>query len=295
MMSKESDMTSVDRVKLEPKALEAARSEASSLLVQPDFADAIVAAYLSALAPVEAEPVKLALSTIGEGQPVKAPGRFIKGRIASVVQDGRVYVDYPAGGGAYWPVEQLQPWAGYRDALGRAVREAWIKWANTQPTPKPSWLVPYDQLHEADKEADRQIGEAIALYTHPNPSREYWENWASFMEAFERVAGEGRDEMKHELRVARARVAEIEATVANPSPTIAENAPVGPSAAGEGWVQVPREPTEAMLEAGRKFAADPRPGEWPEFLASLYRAMLAASPTPPPTGEREAALEEDKP
>jgi hypothetical protein len=52
--------------------------------------------------------------------------------------------------------------AEVRDALGRLVREAWVKWALTQPDPKPSWLVPYDQLNEADKEADRQIGEAVA-------------------------------------------------------------------------------------------------------------------------------------
>jgi hypothetical protein len=49
-----------------------------------------------------------------------------------------------------------------RDQLGRIVREAWIGWANAQPAPKPSWLVPYDQLSETDKEADRRIGEAVA-------------------------------------------------------------------------------------------------------------------------------------
>ena len=48
-----------------------------------------------------------------------------------------------------------------RDDLGRLVREAWVRWALTQDQPKPSWLVPYDQLAEADKEADRQIGEAL--------------------------------------------------------------------------------------------------------------------------------------
>lgn len=98
-----------------------------------------------------------------EGMPVKAPGRAHKGRVASpVAEDGRVYVDYPAGGGAYWQLDQLQPWDNHRDVLGRLVRNAWIRWARTQPHPKPSWLVPYDNLDEADKEADRQIGEAIA-------------------------------------------------------------------------------------------------------------------------------------
>lgn len=49
-----------------------------------------------------------------------------------------------------------------RDAGGRIVREAWVRWARTQPNPKPSWLVPYDDLSEPDKEADRQIFEACA-------------------------------------------------------------------------------------------------------------------------------------
>ena len=52
-----------------------------------------------------------------------------------------------------------------RETLGRMVREAWVRWAQTQPSPKPSWLAPYDKLTEADKEADRQIGEAIARWT----------------------------------------------------------------------------------------------------------------------------------
>ena len=52
-----------------------------------------------------------------------------------------------------------------RDEYGRFVREAWVRWALTQPNPKPSWLVPYDELGEPDKEADRQIGEAVARWT----------------------------------------------------------------------------------------------------------------------------------
>lgn len=52
-----------------------------------------------------------------------------------------------------------------REQLGRLVREAWVRWARTQPAPKPSWLVPYDELSEADKEADRQIGECVARWT----------------------------------------------------------------------------------------------------------------------------------
>jgi len=49
-----------------------------------------------------------------------------------------------------------------REYLGRAVREAWIEWANDQPPPiKPSWLVPWEELSEADKEVDRRIGDKL--------------------------------------------------------------------------------------------------------------------------------------
>jgi hypothetical protein len=52
-----------------------------------------------------------------------------------------------------------------RDVLGRMVREAWVRWAQTQSNPKPSWLAPYEDLDEAGKEADRQIGENVARWT----------------------------------------------------------------------------------------------------------------------------------
>ena len=44
-----------------------------------------------------------------------------------------------------------------REVGGRVVRDAWTAWAQQQPHPKPSWLLPYDALSEADREADRQI------------------------------------------------------------------------------------------------------------------------------------------
>ena len=48
-----------------------------------------------------------------------------------------------------------------RDFFGQIVRDTWIRWAQQQPNPKPSWLVPYAELNEADKEVDRQIGETV--------------------------------------------------------------------------------------------------------------------------------------
>lgn len=52
--------------------------------------------------------------------------------------------------------------AGDRDALGCLVRVAWIEWALEQPNPKPSWLVPWAELAEEHREADRRIGETVA-------------------------------------------------------------------------------------------------------------------------------------
>lgn len=83
-------------------------------------------------------------------------------------------VDIPALTGTPAPVASgaggekcngARPLPFSRDDLGRFVREAWVRWAETQPDPKPSWLIPFDQLAEPDKEADRQIGEAVARWT----------------------------------------------------------------------------------------------------------------------------------
>ena len=49
-----------------------------------------------------------------------------------------------------------------REALGRRVRETWLAWAREQPSPKPSWLLPWEELSEPEREADRRIGEALA-------------------------------------------------------------------------------------------------------------------------------------
>lgn len=50
-----------------------------------------------------------------------------------------------------------------REWLGRIVREVWIEWAREQPGPKPSWLQPWDDLAEPEQEADRRIGERVAV------------------------------------------------------------------------------------------------------------------------------------
>lgn len=65
----------------------------------------------------------------------------------------------------------------FRNWLGKEVREAWIKWAKTQPDPKSSWLDPYEFLNECDKEADRQIGEHLwSLFQGKSKDRIEWLN-----------------------------------------------------------------------------------------------------------------------
>jgi hypothetical protein len=49
-----------------------------------------------------------------------------------------------------------------REFYGRLVRECWIARARQHPNPKPSWLVPWEELDEWDRETDRCIGEAVA-------------------------------------------------------------------------------------------------------------------------------------
>lgn len=48
-----------------------------------------------------------------------------------------------------------------REDLGRLVRKVWIEWAREQPTPKPTWLAPWEELTEAEKDVDRRIGETL--------------------------------------------------------------------------------------------------------------------------------------
>lgn len=48
------------------------------------------------------------------------------------------------------------------DFFGALVRLEWVEWAKQQPSPKPHWLIPWDQLDEANKEVDRRIGVRVA-------------------------------------------------------------------------------------------------------------------------------------
>jgi hypothetical protein len=45
-----------------------------------------------------------------------------------------------------------------RERLGRAVREAWVRFWRDKPGAKPSWLTPYDTLPLEQREVDDAIG-----------------------------------------------------------------------------------------------------------------------------------------
>ena len=47
------------------------------------------------------------------------------------------------------------------EELGRMVRNVWLAWAWGQPDPKPSWLVPWEDLDEGQRAVDIAIGRAL--------------------------------------------------------------------------------------------------------------------------------------
>ena len=82
----------------------------------------------------------------------EVPEHVVESAMQNVIKPLLIATRYPRG-------KRLD-----RDVLGRVVRSAWIEWAGQQTHPKSSWLVPYEELEESDKEADRLIGERVAQY-----------------------------------------------------------------------------------------------------------------------------------
>lgn len=56
------------------------------------------------------------------------------------------------------------------DDLGRAIRDEWCGWASEQVDPPPHHLIPWDELDEHNREADRRIGLAVARIVMTNLS-----------------------------------------------------------------------------------------------------------------------------
>lgn len=85
------------------------------------------------------------------------PGSRFEGRLPEDVQAEAVVRHIAAA-----ERDRLALAAGSREALGALVREVWVQWAREQPDPKPSWLTPFEELDEGQREVDMRIGEVVA-------------------------------------------------------------------------------------------------------------------------------------
>ncbi|MBP2613049.1 hypothetical protein [Agrobacterium pusense] len=151
-----------------------------------------------------------------------------------------------------------------RDTLGRFVREAWVRWAETQPDPKPSWLVPYDQLSETDKEADRQIGEAVARWTLIGDASRY----SKIKEHLDNIEATS-DAISSPYRNSIIRKNALSALSAL-------SAQVQDVAIPEGWQLVPKEPTEEIIS---KLTLIIRQSAWGRNnVVHQWAQLLAAAP-----------------
>jgi hypothetical protein len=89
------------------------------------------------------------------------------------------------------------------DTLGRLVRHLWVDWARKQPNPKPSWLVPYDDLSEPDKQADREIGTGVAMIVAGKLHKAAEALMSETLEGFtQEVADQYRKTVDYEQRIA---------------------------------------------------------------------------------------------
>src|SRR5215469_2088071 len=87
-----------------------------------------------------------------------------------------------------------------REIGGKLVRDTWIAWAKEQPNVKPSWLVPWEELSEPDKEVDRRIWEACQPKV-TTETREIAEKCVSKLRLFRTVDGsEHSDAIKEVTR-----------------------------------------------------------------------------------------------
>jgi hypothetical protein len=48
-----------------------------------------------------------------------------------------------------------------REELGHRIREVWVRWAREQADPKSSWLLPWEDLDDGQREVDMRMGEAL--------------------------------------------------------------------------------------------------------------------------------------
>ena len=82
--------------------------------------------------------------------------------------------------------------------LGRLVRETWVQWASEQPSPKPSWLTPWDDLDGGQREVDTRIGEAVAAAEQDRLRPVLVDALEGMLEMFAYVPDYFRDKWEHQ-------------------------------------------------------------------------------------------------
>jgi hypothetical protein len=113
-----------------------------------------------------------------------------------------------------------------RERIGRVVREIWIDWAREQPSPKPTWLLPWEDLTDTYREAGCRIGEQL----------------------FSMGLMAGRAVGEEEVEALRKRVAELEFT-RDELTGIQQGDSVVDAAAKAESVALPKQLSEARAEA----------------------------------------------
>ena len=65
--------------------------------------------------------------------------------------------------------------SAFIEKMAEAVRDVWVEWASTQSNPKPSWLVPWKDIDEISRDADRWIARRmVSILTTSNPDPIIW-------------------------------------------------------------------------------------------------------------------------
>lgn len=111
------------------------------------------------------------MSTEGPDAPIYRPDQLLGARHDGPDHTGEV-VDWepdsgtdPLAAALTGGLREIGPVivTGESERLGRLVRDVWVAWACERENPKNSWLVPWDELDDSQREVDIRIGEAVAI------------------------------------------------------------------------------------------------------------------------------------
>lgn len=105
-----------------------------------------------------------------------------------------------------------------REELGKLVRDTWTRWAATQVAPKDSWLVPWEELGDGQREVDMLIGEAVATFALFENAITWNTDCTSCGRLLDQVYGAESAAEAERDRLLEELAAEIETAVCDPGP-----------------------------------------------------------------------------